>query len=80
MVKGRRSSDGEGRGDLVNEIAASVFGKMKKERRYQGWRRAGKDVGSREKPKKDGPMSLEEAMDESENLTDFLLDFDNADV
>ncbi|KAL9255230.1 PLASTID TRANSCRIPTIONALLY ACTIVE 12, chloroplastic-like protein [Drosera capensis] len=34
---------------------------------------------SKEKPKKDGPMSLEEAIDESENLTDFLLDFDNPD-
>lgn len=28
------------------------------------------------KPKKDGPMSLEEAVDDSENLTDFLLDFE----
>lgn len=28
------------------------------------------------KPKKDGPLSLEEAIDDSENLTDFLLDFE----
>lgn len=28
------------------------------------------------KPKKDGPMSLEEAVDDSENLTDFLMDFE----
>lgn len=31
---------------------------------------------SKEKPKKEGPMSLEEAIDDSENLTDFLMDFD----
>ncbi|XP_020092276.1 protein PLASTID TRANSCRIPTIONALLY ACTIVE 12 [Ananas comosus] len=30
---------------------------------------------SKEKPKKEGPMSLEEAVDDSENLTDFLMDF-----
>lgn len=34
---------------------------------------------SKAKPKKDGPMSLEEAVDDSENLTDFLLDFDEED-
>lgn len=28
------------------------------------------------KPKKQGPLSLKEAIDDSENLTDFLLDFD----
>lgn len=28
------------------------------------------------KPKKEGPMSLDEAIDDSENLTDFLLDFE----
>lgn len=28
------------------------------------------------KPKKDGPMSLDEAVGDSENLTDFLLDFE----
>ncbi|XP_031281839.1 protein PLASTID TRANSCRIPTIONALLY ACTIVE 12, chloroplastic-like isoform X1 [Pistacia vera] len=28
------------------------------------------------KPKKDDPMSLDEAIDDSENLTDFLLDFE----
>lgn len=28
------------------------------------------------KPKKEGPLSLEEAIDDSENLTDFLLDFE----
>ncbi|OVA11567.1 hypothetical protein BVC80_1169g31 [Macleaya cordata] len=31
---------------------------------------------SKEKPKKKDQMSLEEAVDDSENLTDFLLDFD----
>ncbi|GLT59903.1 hypothetical protein SLA2020_326970 [Shorea laevis] len=31
---------------------------------------------SKGKPKKEGPMSLEEAIDDSENLTDFLLDFE----
>ncbi|KAJ6423781.1 hypothetical protein OIU84_024705 [Salix udensis] len=31
---------------------------------------------SKEKPKKEGPLSLEEAIDESENLTDFLMDFE----
>ncbi|KAI4297299.1 hypothetical protein L6164_037193 [Bauhinia variegata] len=31
---------------------------------------------SKSKPSKDGPLSLEEAVDESENLTDFLLDFE----
>ncbi|CAL9751361.1 unnamed protein product [Musa acuminata subsp. burmannicoides] len=31
---------------------------------------------SKEKPKKEGSMSLEEAVDDSENLTDFLMDFD----
>ncbi|URE07203.1 hypothetical protein MUK42_21490 [Musa troglodytarum] len=31
---------------------------------------------SKEKPKKEGSMSLEEAIDDSENLTDFLMDFD----
>lgn len=32
---------------------------------------------SKEKPKKkDGPMTVEEAIDDSENLTDFLMDFD----
>ncbi|XP_010549537.1 PREDICTED: protein PLASTID TRANSCRIPTIONALLY ACTIVE 12 [Tarenaya hassleriana] len=31
---------------------------------------------SKPKPKKEGGMSLEEAVDESENLTDFLLDFE----
>ncbi|QCD76951.1 protein PLASTID TRANSCRIPTIONALLY ACTIVE 12, chloroplastic [Vigna unguiculata] len=31
---------------------------------------------SKPKPKKDGPMSLEEAVDDSENLTDFLMDFE----
>ncbi|XP_057736843.1 protein PLASTID TRANSCRIPTIONALLY ACTIVE 12, chloroplastic [Arachis stenosperma] len=30
---------------------------------------------SKPKPKKDGPMSLDEAIDDSENLTDFLMDF-----
>lgn len=34
---------------------------------------------SKGKPKKDNPMSLEEAIDDSENLTDFLLDFDEED-
>ncbi|RVW89908.1 hypothetical protein CK203_036587 [Vitis vinifera] len=29
-----------------------------------------------DKPKKEGPMSVEEAVDDSENLTDFLLDFE----
>lgn len=29
-----------------------------------------------EKPKKGGPMSLDEAVDDSENLTDFLMDFE----
>lgn len=29
-----------------------------------------------DKAKKDGPMSLDEAIDDSENLTDFLMDFD----
>ena len=28
------------------------------------------------KPKKEDPMSLEEAVDDSENLTDFLMDFE----
>lgn len=28
------------------------------------------------KPKKEGPMSVEEAVEDSENLTDFLLDFE----
>ncbi|KAK6932141.1 hypothetical protein RJ641_001765 [Dillenia turbinata] len=31
---------------------------------------------SKQKPKKDDPLCLEEAIDDSENLTDFLLDFD----
>ncbi|KAF5752713.1 hypothetical protein HS088_TW01G00629 [Tripterygium wilfordii] len=31
---------------------------------------------SKAKPKKDGPMSLDEAIEDSENLTDFLMDFD----
>ncbi|XP_054777867.1 protein PLASTID TRANSCRIPTIONALLY ACTIVE 12, chloroplastic [Prosopis cineraria] len=31
---------------------------------------------SKPKPKKDEPLSLEEAVDDSENLTDFLLDFE----
>ncbi|PKU71574.1 protein PLASTID TRANSCRIPTIONALLY ACTIVE 12, chloroplastic [Dendrobium catenatum] len=31
---------------------------------------------SKEKPRKKSPMSLEEAIDDSENLTDFLMDFD----
>ncbi|PRQ29540.1 hypothetical protein RchiOBHm_Chr5g0014971 [Rosa chinensis] len=31
---------------------------------------------SKEKPKKEGPMSLDEAVDDSENLTDFLMDFE----
>ncbi|XP_073107772.1 protein PLASTID TRANSCRIPTIONALLY ACTIVE 12, chloroplastic isoform X2 [Elaeis guineensis] len=31
---------------------------------------------SKEKPKKKGAMTLEEAIDDSENLTDFLMDFD----
>ncbi|KAG1348223.1 putative protein PLASTID TRANSCRIPTIONALLY ACTIVE 12, chloroplastic [Cocos nucifera] len=31
---------------------------------------------SKEKPKKKGAMTLEEAVDDSENLTDFLMDFD----
>ncbi|XP_027363494.1 protein PLASTID TRANSCRIPTIONALLY ACTIVE 12, chloroplastic isoform X2 [Abrus precatorius] len=31
---------------------------------------------SKPKPKKDGPMSLDEAVDDSENLTDFLMDFE----
>lgn len=31
---------------------------------------------SKDKPKKEGPMSVEEAVDDSENLTDFLLDFE----
>ncbi|XP_057947969.1 protein PLASTID TRANSCRIPTIONALLY ACTIVE 12, chloroplastic isoform X2 [Malania oleifera] len=31
---------------------------------------------SKGKPKKEGPLSLEEAVDDSENLTDFLMDFD----
>lgn len=31
---------------------------------------------SKPKPKKEGRMSLEEAVDESENLTDFLMDFE----
>ncbi|XP_050368636.1 protein PLASTID TRANSCRIPTIONALLY ACTIVE 12, chloroplastic [Argentina anserina] len=30
----------------------------------------------KEKPKKEGPMSLDEAVDDSENLTDFLMDFE----
>ncbi|RVW34903.1 Protein plastid transcriptionally active 12, chloroplastic [Vitis vinifera] len=30
----------------------------------------------KDKPKKEGPMSVEEAVDDSENLTDFLLDFE----
>ncbi|KAJ1414195.1 hypothetical protein SESBI_19045 [Sesbania bispinosa] len=35
------------------------------------------DIGENDpKPKKEGPMSLEEAIDDSENLTDFLLDFE----
>jgi len=29
-----------------------------------------------DKPKKEGPLSLEEAIDDSENLTDFLMDFE----
>lgn len=28
------------------------------------------------KPKKDGPMSLDDAVEDSENLTDFLMDFE----
>ncbi|XP_020586558.1 protein PLASTID TRANSCRIPTIONALLY ACTIVE 12 [Phalaenopsis equestris] len=32
---------------------------------------------SKEKPKKQGPMSLEEAIDDSENITDFLMDFED---
>ncbi|XP_061370019.1 protein PLASTID TRANSCRIPTIONALLY ACTIVE 12, chloroplastic isoform X2 [Gastrolobium bilobum] len=31
---------------------------------------------SKPKPKKDGPLSLDDAVDDSENLTDFLLDFE----
>ncbi|CAK8530856.1 unnamed protein product [Lathyrus sativus] len=31
---------------------------------------------SKPKPKKEGPMTLDEALGDSENLTDFLLDFD----
>lgn len=31
---------------------------------------------SKDKPKKEGPMSLDEAVDDSENLTDFLMDFE----
>lgn len=31
---------------------------------------------SKDKPKKEGPLSLEEAIDDSENLTDFLMDFE----
>ncbi|KAK7412546.1 hypothetical protein VNO78_04010 [Psophocarpus tetragonolobus] len=31
---------------------------------------------SKPKPKKDGPLSLDEAIDDSENLTDFLMDFE----
>lgn len=35
---------------------------------------------SKEKPKKkEGPMTIEEAIDDSENLTDFLMDFDEED-
>lgn len=30
----------------------------------------------KDKPKKNGRMSLDEAIDDSENLTDFLMDFD----
>ena len=29
-----------------------------------------------DKPKKEGPMSLDEAVDDSENLTDFPMDFE----
>jgi len=29
-----------------------------------------------DKPQKEGPLSLEEAIDDSENLTDFLMDFE----
>jgi hypothetical protein len=32
-----------------------------------------------EKPKKKNPSSLEEAIDDYENLTDFLLDFEEDD-
>nr|AFK42676.1 unknown [Medicago truncatula] len=31
---------------------------------------------SKPKPKKEGPMTLDEAVGDSENLTDFLLDFE----
>jgi hypothetical protein len=32
------------------------------------------------KPKKnEGPMTIDEAIDDSENLTDFLMDFDEED-
>ncbi|GLT64199.1 hypothetical protein SLA2020_367070 [Shorea laevis] len=34
---------------------------------------------SKGKPKKENPLSLEEAIDDSENLTDFLLDFEEED-
>ncbi|KAK1277175.1 hypothetical protein QJS04_geneDACA022144 [Acorus gramineus] len=35
-----------------------------------------KDRNSKDKMKKSNPMTLEEAVDDSENLTDFLMDFD----
>lgn len=33
-------------------------------------------VKTQPKPKKEGRMSVDEAVDDSENLTDFLMDFD----
>ncbi|KAK7331418.1 hypothetical protein VNO77_25642 [Canavalia gladiata] len=59
--------EGEGEGEGGKEKLADYWSVLKSTPELRK---------SKPKPKKDGPMSLDDAIEDSENLTDFLMDFE----
>ncbi|KAK7303071.1 hypothetical protein RJT34_13970 [Clitoria ternatea] len=64
---GEEEGEGEGEGEEEEEKLSNYWSVLKSTPELRK---------SKPKPKKDGPMSLDEAVDDSENLTDFLMDFE----
>lgn len=74
---------GEQDDDEEEEKESEVKGKEKEEKITRNWSvlKSNPELRKTEdkpKPKKEEALSLEEAVDDSENLTDFLLDFDES--